>query len=139
MRTTVTSAYDAVSVGLYALAIVPHMLFLVLGLIFNFLGWLLNFKGGALTGAIMYCIAALMSPLRAFFVVAQIILSFAGHAGLRAMDQRTQATEVFDSDPPSSKYRGPLKPDGPTIAMRILIGVFALIILGLLAYGIATA
>ncbi len=47
------------------------------------LGWALSSRGFALTGAILYAVAAVLFPLYAMFVLIQMILSFIGFAILK--------------------------------------------------------
>jgi len=62
----------------------PHMICAVLAAIFNMLGWSMNSRGFALTGAILYAVAAVMFPLYAMFVLVQMVLSFVGFARLKS-------------------------------------------------------
>ena len=61
----------------------PHMICAVLAAIFNVLGWTMSSRGFALTGAILYAVAAVLFPLYAMFVLIQMILSFVGFAKLK--------------------------------------------------------
>lgn len=74
---------EALGIGIAAMLVMPHMICAVLAAIFNVLGWALSKRGFALTGGILYSVAAVMFPLYALFVLAQIILSFVGFAKLK--------------------------------------------------------
>ncbi len=76
-------AAEAVGVGIATAIVMPHMVCAVLAAIFNVLGWALSSKGFALTGAILYAVAAVLFPLYAMFVLIQMILSFIGFTRLK--------------------------------------------------------
>ncbi|MCI8921991.1 MAG: zinc ribbon domain-containing protein [Acutalibacter sp.] len=80
------SAAEAIGIGIATALITPHMICAVLAAIFNVLGWILSSRGLALTGAILYTVAAVLFPLYALFVLVQIILSFIGFARLKALN-----------------------------------------------------
>lgn len=74
---------EAIGAGIATALVTPHMICTVLAAIFNVLGWALSHRGFALTGAILYCVAAVAFLMYAPFVVIQIILSFIGFARLK--------------------------------------------------------
>lgn len=78
-----TSGAEAIGAGIATALVMPHMICAVLAAIFNVLGWALNSRGLALTGAILYAVAAVLFPIYAFFVLVQMILSFIGFAKLK--------------------------------------------------------
>lgn len=80
---TAESAAEALGMSIAAAMIMPHMICSVLAAIFNVLGWVLSSRGLALTGAILYAVAAVLMPLYALFVLVQMILSFIGFARLK--------------------------------------------------------
>lgn len=67
--------------GAIATAIVtPHMLIIGLGTIFSWLGFIFKKPWGALVGAILYCVGALIFILYAIFCIPLIILGFVGYS-----------------------------------------------------------
>lgn len=78
-----TSGWETVGAGIATALVMPHMICAILAAIFNVLGWGLNSRGLALTGAILYAVAAALFPMYALFVVVQMILSFIGFATLK--------------------------------------------------------
>lgn len=67
--------------GAIATALVtPHMTIIGLGAIFSWLGFFLKKPWGALVGAILYCVGALIFMLYAVFCVPLIILGFIGYS-----------------------------------------------------------
>lgn len=82
-----TSGAAAVGVGIVTVMVMPHVICAVLAAIFNILGWSMSSRGFALTGAILYAVAAVLFPLYAMFVIIQMILSFIGFAKLKKHDQ----------------------------------------------------
>lgn len=77
------SGWEALGSGIATALVMPHMICAVLAAIFNVLGWALSSRGLALTGAILYAVAAALFPMYAFFVLVQMILSFIGFAKLK--------------------------------------------------------
>lgn len=77
------SAAEAVGIGIASALVMPHMICAILAAIFNVLGWALSKRGFALTGAILYAVAAVLFPIYALFVLVQMILSFIGFAKLK--------------------------------------------------------
>lgn len=67
--------------GAIATALVtPHLIVMGLGAIFSWLGFFLKKSWGALVGAILYCVGAIMFMLYAVFCVPLIILGFVGYS-----------------------------------------------------------
>lgn len=81
-----SSGAEAIGVGIATALVIPHMLFAVLAAIFNVLGWSMSSRGFALTGAILYAVAAVMFPMYAMFVLIQMVLSFVGFARLKSLN-----------------------------------------------------
>lgn len=70
--------------GVIATALVmPHMILVVLAVIFNALGYFKCKRGFALTGGILYAVAAVVFLLYAPFLIIQIVCSFVGYSKLR--------------------------------------------------------
>lgn len=78
-----TSGWEAVGAGIATALVMPHMICAVLAAIFNTIGWALSSRGLALTGAILYAVAAVLFPVYFMFVIIQMILSFIGFAKLK--------------------------------------------------------
>lgn len=74
---------DAIGAGLATILVGPHILITFLALIFNIIGWSSVKPWAALTGAILYCVAAIMFMLYCIFVIPSIVLSFVGFAKMR--------------------------------------------------------
>lgn len=69
----------AIGMGL----IMPHVLCTLIAVIFNWVGFGTNKRWAALTGAILYSVAAVLMPLYTMFVVLELTLSFIGFAKLK--------------------------------------------------------
>lgn len=74
------SAGEAIGSGIATMLVMPHMICTVLAVIFNAVGYFQNKKGFALTGGILYSVAAVVFVLYAPFVCIQIVFSFIGYA-----------------------------------------------------------
>lgn len=79
------SAAAAAGVSIAAALVTPHMLCTVVAAIFNVIACFNNNSAFALTGAILYCCAAVLFLFYALFVVPSIILSFVGYARLKKL------------------------------------------------------
>lgn len=77
---------EAVGIGIASVLVMPHMICAILAAIFNVLGWAMNKRAFALTGAILYAVAAVLFPIYALFVLVQMILSFVGFAKLKKIN-----------------------------------------------------
>lgn len=75
----------ALGAGIAVTLVMPHITATVLATVFTTLGWGANSRGLALTGAILYCVAAVLFPLYAMFVLVQIILAFVGFTRLKTL------------------------------------------------------
>ena len=70
--------------GAIATALVmPHMICVVLASIFTIVGGFINKAGFVLTGAILFCVAAVVFFMYALFVVPMIVLSFIGYSKVK--------------------------------------------------------
>lgn len=74
---------ESIGIGLVTMLVGPHIFITFLALIFNIIGWSSVKPWAALTGAILYCVAAIMFMLYCIFVIPSIILSFVGFAKMR--------------------------------------------------------
>jgi len=67
--------------GAIATALVtPHMVVVGIGAIFSWLGFFLKKSWGALVGAILYCVGALLFLVYAIFCIPLIVLGFVGYS-----------------------------------------------------------
>ncbi len=82
-NTGTTEAAEAIGAGIATALVMPHVICTILAALFNVLGWAMSHRGFALTGGILYAVAALMFPLYALFVIVQAVLSFIGFARLK--------------------------------------------------------
>lgn len=81
--------------GAIATALVtPHMVCVVVATIFNVIAALANKRGFALTGAILYCVSAVLFLMYTPFVVPSIILSFVGYARLGKIKKNNSEQEL---------------------------------------------
>lgn len=80
------SGAAVIGAGIATMLIMPHMMCAVLAAIFNVLGWSMSSRGFALTGAILYAVAAVLFPIYTMFVLVQMILSFVGFAKLKSLN-----------------------------------------------------
>lgn len=72
--------------GVIATALVmPHMILVILAVIFNAIGYFAGRTGFALTGAILYAVAAAVFMLYAVFLIVPIICSFVGYGKLKKL------------------------------------------------------
>lgn len=79
------NAMAAAGISIAAALVTPHMLCAVIAAIFNVIACFNNKSAFALTGAILYCCAAIVFLFYALFVVPSIILSFVGYARLKKL------------------------------------------------------
>lgn len=68
--------------------VTPHMACVTLAAIFNVIAAATNKRGFALTGAVLYCVGAVLFLMYALFVVPSIVLSFVGYARLGKLNNR---------------------------------------------------
>lgn len=70
---------DETAGAIAGLIVAPHMICVALGVLFGWIGYLSRLSGFALASAIMYCVAALLFVMYAFFLVPSIVLGFVGY------------------------------------------------------------
>lgn len=63
--------------------VTPHMILVVLAVIFNALGFFKEKRGFALTGGILYSVAAVVFLLYAPFLIISIVCSFVGYSKMK--------------------------------------------------------
>lgn len=82
---TMTSSDSAEALGgaIATALVTPHMVLMSLGAIFSWIGFFLRNSWGALVGAILYCVAALVFMMYAMFCIPMIVLGFLGFANQR--------------------------------------------------------
>lgn len=72
--------------GAMATALVtPHIICMGLGAVFSWIGFFLRKPWGALTGAILYCVGALIFIMYAPLCIPMIVLGFIGFANQRKL------------------------------------------------------
>ena len=85
----------ALGVSFDFMVILPHLFFVLLALFFNILGWSMNLRWAALTGGILYGIAALTMMIFSPFVFLQIVLSFVGFVTIPKLIKGKQPVVYF--------------------------------------------
>ena len=82
---TMTSSDSAEALGgaIATALVTPHIVLMSLGTIFSWIGFFLRKSWGALVGAILYCVAALVFMMYAMFCIPMIVLGFLGFANQR--------------------------------------------------------
>lgn len=90
------NSFEIIGHGIAFMMVAPHIFCVFLALIFNIIGWATSKRWTALTGGILYCVAALSFIMYCFFVVPSIILSFVGFARLN-IHQEQPSTPVDPS------------------------------------------
>ena len=83
---TTTTGTEALGANLATAIVLPHIALTALAALFNWIGYLTRVRGFALTGAILYCVAAFVFFMYALFVVPEIILSFAGFIRMKKLE-----------------------------------------------------
>lgn len=74
--------------GAIATALVtPYMVVIGIGTIFSWIGFIGRKSWGALVGAILYCVGAILFILYAFYSIPLIILSFIGYSKQKKIDK----------------------------------------------------
>lgn len=81
---------EAIGAGIATALVMPHMVCACLAAVFNVIGWAMSHRGFALTGGILYAVAAAMFPVYAMFVIVQAVLSFIGFAKLKKANSEKQ-------------------------------------------------
>lgn len=77
------STAEAIGAGIAIAIVMPHLMCAMVAVAFNVLGWVMSHRGFALTGAILYTVAAVLFPVYAIFVIVQAVLSYIGFARLK--------------------------------------------------------
>ena len=77
---------EAISAGIATLMVTPHMILVILAVIFNALGFFKNAKGFALTGGILYSVAAVVFIVYAPFLIVSIVCSFVGYSKVKKLN-----------------------------------------------------
>lgn len=75
-----SDATEAIGGALATALVMPHMLITGLGVIFSWVGFFTRKPWGALVGAILYCVGAILFLIYAIFSIPLIILGFIGYA-----------------------------------------------------------
>lgn len=76
---------EALGKGIAAVMVMPHMILVILAVIFNALGFFKNAKGFALTGGILYSVAAVVFLMYAPFLIISIVCSFVGYSKVKKL------------------------------------------------------
>ncbi len=76
------STAEGIGAGIATMIVFPHLIAACVAFVFNLLAWIMNHKWFALTGAILYTVAAVLFPMYFMFVIIQMILSYVGFAKL---------------------------------------------------------
>lgn len=74
------SSSEQIGSGIALAIVMPHLLITALAVLFNALGLFLRKRAFALTGAILYSVAAILFPVYFMFVIVEAILSYVGFA-----------------------------------------------------------
>lgn len=90
--TNSSDAAETVGAGLATAIITPHLVLIVLAVIFNALGYFQNRSGFALTGGILYCVAAGVFLIYAPFCIIEIIFSFVGYSKVKKINKQEIAS-----------------------------------------------
>lgn len=77
---TSSDSAEAIGGAIATALVTPHMVVIGTGAVFSWLGFFLRKSWGALVGAILYCVGALLFMLYAMFCIPLIILGFIGYA-----------------------------------------------------------
>lgn len=84
--------------GIALFLVAPHMFFVFLALIFNIIGWSSSKQWAALTGGILYSVAAIVFMLYCFFVIPSIVLSFVGFATLKGNQKNSDSSSSSNQE-----------------------------------------
>lgn len=76
---------EAIGGAIATALVTPHMIAIGIGAIFSWLGFFLQKSWGALVGAILYCVGALLFLIYAMFCIPLIILGFIGYANQKKL------------------------------------------------------
>lgn len=75
-----SDATEALGGAIATALVMPHMLITGLGVIFSWVGFFARKPWGALVGAILYCVGAVLFLIYAIFSIPLIVLGFIGFA-----------------------------------------------------------
>ena len=79
------SSDEEIAGALATALVTPHMILIGVGAIFSWLGFFLKRAWGALVGAILYCVSALIFIMYAPFCVPLIVLGFIGYSKQKSL------------------------------------------------------
>lgn len=82
------SATDQIGGAIATALVTPHMVCTWIGLIFGWLGFFGKKTWAALVSAILYCVAAVLFFLYAFFLIPSIVLGFVGYANQKKLNTK---------------------------------------------------
>lgn len=77
---------ELVGAGIATMLVMPHMILVILAIIFNALGYFKASKGFALTGGILYSVAAVVFLMYAPFLIVSIVCSFVGYSKVKKLN-----------------------------------------------------
>lgn len=89
---------ETIATGLATALVAPHIFFVFLAVLFNLIGWVTKKPWAALTGAILYCVAALAFLLYLPFLLLEIIFSFIAFAKMKKDRRIIDVTIVNKSE-----------------------------------------
>lgn len=84
----VDDSLEALGGAIATTLVTPHMVLMTLGAIFSWLGFFLRKSWGALVGAILYCVAALVFMIYGMFCIPMIVLGFVGYVNQKNMEKK---------------------------------------------------
>lgn len=82
-----SSDEELVGAGIATMLVTPHIILVILAVIFNALGYFKSSKGFALTGGILYSVAAVVFLMYAPFLIVSIVCSFVGYSKVKKINQ----------------------------------------------------
>lgn len=86
---------EAIGGALATALVTPHMILMGLGAIFAWVGFGIKKAWGALVGAILYSVAALIFIIYAVFCIPMIVFGFVGFANQRKLNKKAEAQGEF--------------------------------------------
>ena len=78
---------EAIGGAIATALVTPHMLMTGLGAVFGWIGFATRKTWGALVGAILYCVAAILFIMYAFFAIPSIVLGFIGYSNQKKINK----------------------------------------------------
>lgn len=88
IMTSSSDGAEAAGAGIATILVTPHLVLIILAVIFNALGYFQNRSGFALTGGILYCVAAGVFLIYAPFCIIEIIFSFVGYSKVKKINKQ---------------------------------------------------